>query len=136
MTTISPASQFLPFSRSPQTSPLQDRFAPLPSGTLDFDATLQKAGAPTRTDSRQAAEELVATTFIEPMLAEMRKSPFGDSPLAGTGPVQDRLSGFADGAIARDIVRGARIPLIDAIQRTLSEGASSQSKLAASGALS
>lgn len=75
--------------------------------------------------ARESAEDLVAMTFVQPLLAQMRSDVFGGGPFS-SGTVQDRLSPFADAAIARDIVKGSRLPIVDAIERTFNRAATQE----------
>ena len=69
-------------------------------------------------DLRVAAEQLVATTFIEPVLALARESNAAEGPFA-PGPAERRFGMLIDQYLADDIVRSANFPLVGQIERQL-----------------
>lgn len=98
-----------------------DSFQPLPDRQPAFGdilAQVRSGDSRQASSARESAEDLVAMTLVQPLLAQMRTDVFGGGAFA-SGTVQDRLSPFADAAIARDIVKGSRIPLVDAIERSM-----------------
>jgi len=94
--------------------PSRDEFA----GVLKAAVKDTKKGSDN--DARAHAQDLVAMTFVQPLLAQLRNDVFGGGPFS-SGAVQDRLAPIADAAIARNIVERSRLPLVDAIERTITE---------------
>ena len=91
-----------------------------------FDRLVRRADAATvkETDDRQhkareAAHDLVSTTFIMPMLAAMREDPFRSDLFHG-GAAEDMFGARLDQIIADRVTRSARFPLVDAVYRQLS----------------
>jgi len=96
----------------------------------DFDALLQgRANVPSQTNTRtvearqaqarEAAHDLVSTTFIMPMLAAMREDPFRSELFHG-GAAEDMFGSRLDQIIADRITRAANFPLVDSVYRQLS----------------
>jgi len=69
-------------------------------------------------DPRETAEELVAITLVQPVLAQMRESSFAAEPFAPTD-AEKRFGAQYDAAIARQIVRSGRFPLVDQLARQM-----------------
>jgi hypothetical protein len=95
---------------------------PLP-GAPGFAATLDSARRP-RGDAgaaRTAAEQLVATTFIAPVLARMRESVFAEAPFAPSA-AERRFGPLLDQHLADRIVHASRFPLVDEVARRLGGG--------------
>ncbi|MEN0019795.1 MAG: hypothetical protein AAF747_02810 [Planctomycetota bacterium] len=67
---------------------------------------------------REAAEELVAVTFIEPILKQMRESSTAPPPW-GPGPGEKKFRSLMDGQVARDLVQASDFPLVDRLARDL-----------------
>ena len=106
---LSPSINPLTLERAGATPLQQSNLAPLPDRQQSFAGVLaatrspQSASTAQTTDARQQAEELVAMTFIQPLLAELRKDVFGGGAFSA-GTVQNQLSPIADAAIARNMV--------------------------------
>jgi len=84
---------------------------------LSFADTLARAGGkPGVEEARQAASDLVATSFIKPMLAQMRDSPF-KSDLFHGGSGEDRFAEHLDTELAQRIAGRMSLSLTDAITR-------------------
>lgn len=79
----------------------------------------QSAG-PGAMSPREAAEELVASAFIEPVLAQLRESNDAAPPFA-PGDAERRFGPLLDAEIARRIVRSEGYGLVDAVARRLQE---------------
>ena len=93
---------------------------PAPAG---FAADLDAAVAADRTgdraaEARQVAEQLVSTTFIEPVLALLREANQAAGPFAPSS-TERRFTPFLDQHLAERIVRGANFPLVDRITEDL-----------------
>jgi len=72
--------------------------------------------------ARRAAEQLVSAAFIQPMLAQIRDHSQAAPPFAPTqGEKQFRA--LTDAKLAHDIVRSARLPIVERITRDLLERA-------------
>jgi Rod binding domain-containing protein len=91
-----------------------------------FDASLKEAMArrgEDRTsgkDPREAAEELVAMTLVQPILAQLRDSSMAAEPFAPTEG-EKRFGAMYDAQVARQIVRGSRFPLVEELARQMRE---------------
>jgi Rod binding domain-containing protein len=71
-----------------------------------------------RQQLRGAAEQLVASSFIQPILAQLRESPFAAGPFA-PGLTERQFTPLLDQHLADRIVRGANLPLVDVIVERL-----------------
>ena len=89
------------------------------AGQGDFAGVLRGVrGAEERQAARAAAGQLVASTFILPVLAELREDSFLTGPFApdfGERQFQPLL----DQQIADQVTRGANLPLVDVIVNQL-----------------
>lgn len=65
--------------------------------------------------AREAAQKLVASAFVLPLLSEMRESPL-DAKLFHGGFAEDAFRQRLDTIFADNIVKSARFPLVDRIQ--------------------
>lgn len=93
----------------------------LPSGSAHgsgFADAARSARVGAAKDPRDAAEELVAITLVQPVLAQMRESSFAAEPFAPTD-AEKRFGAQYDAAIARQIVRSGRFPLVDQLARQM-----------------
>ncbi|HYE03711.1 MAG TPA: hypothetical protein VD963_10815 [Phycisphaerales bacterium] len=79
-----------------------------------------RGDAPER--ARAAAEDLVAITFVQPLLKELRESNRAAPPFA-PGPAEKQFRAFADAELARRIASASRFPLVDAVARRVLRGA-------------
>ncbi len=71
-------------------------------------------------DPREAAEELVAITLIQPVLAKLRESEMGAEPFAPSDG-EKRFGALYDAEIARRMVKSRSFPLVDALARQMRE---------------
>ncbi len=71
---------------------------------------------------RKTAEQLVATTFIMPMLAKMREDPF-KSDLFHGGQTEDVFGQRLDTILSERIVSKADFEIVDAVYRSVAERA-------------
>jgi Rod binding domain-containing protein len=114
------------------------------SGASDFSRALQatraRAGAGGsaggQDKAREAAEEFVSVTFVQPLLKQLRESNHAAAPFAPTQG-EKQFRSLADAEIARRIVKASRWGLVDRIasdigQRSAAKGAAAASKGAAS----
>lgn len=85
-----------------------------------------RPGARTREEkARSAAEDLVAITFIQPVLKQVRESTGGAAPFAPTD-AERRFGTLMDAELARRVVRSAGFSLVDRLARDLLTGGVSQ----------
>lgn len=77
--------------------------------------------------ARDAATRFVGTAFIQPMLAQLRESPFATGPFAPTD-VEKRFGPMHDAMISDRLAQATNFPLADAVAdhllRTLGNHAS------------
>jgi Rod binding domain-containing protein len=69
---------------------------------------------------RKTAEQLVATTFIMPMLAKMRDDPF-KSDLFHGGQTEDIFGQRLDTILAERIVSKTNFSIVDAVYRSVAD---------------
>jgi len=74
-------------------------------------------------EARQAAEQLVATTFVQPLLRQMRQDPLRSELMHG-GLAEDAFSAQLDTQLADRIVRRTHWPLVDRIVQSVMGGRS------------
>jgi hypothetical protein len=70
--------------------------------------------APQRERAREAAEQLVATSLVTPLLAQLRDQPL-DAKLFHGGIVEDAFRQKLDTILADRIVRSGKFPLVDRV---------------------
>lgn len=68
--------------------------------------------------AREAAEQLVATAFVRPVLASLRGSEGAAEPFAPT-TAEKQFGAIQDQRLADELVRAARFPLVDRLARDL-----------------
>ncbi len=79
--------------------------------------------SPERSKSlRTAAEQLVATTFIQPMLAKMREDPFKTDLFHG-GQAEEVFGQQMDTIYAERIVAKADFAIVDAVYKSIADSA-------------
>ena len=71
-------------------------------------------------DPREAAEELVAMTLVQPILAQLRESSLAAEPFAPSEG-EKRFGAMHDAQVARQIVRSSRFPLVEELARQMRE---------------
>ena len=102
-------------------------------GTTDVSANLKSFAAKLRDKSsapdpsgkdaaREAAEKLVATTLVVPLLAELREQPL-DAKLFDGGFAEDAFRQQLDTALADEIVKSTQFPIVDRIYRDITRHA-------------
>lgn len=89
---------------------MRHSYAPFRS-TLE-DAKAQAAVKPA--DLREAAEQLVSSAFIAPMLGAMRESSMAAGPFS-PGAVEKRFGPLFDQQVADRVTQASRFTLVDAI---------------------
>jgi len=83
-------------------------------------------------DPREAAEELVAITLIQPILAQLRESEMAAEPFAPSEG-EKQFGALYDAEIARQMVQSQSFPLVDALARQMRERAANAEALASRG---
>ncbi len=73
---------------------------------------------------RKTAEQLVATTFVMPMLAKMREDPF-KSDLFHGGQTEEIFGQQLDTLLSERIVAKADFSIVDAVYRSVAQRAAS-----------
>lgn len=109
----------------PSASPLLDAqrgFAEsLASQTGIYSRTPEAAKAnrgDSESEARRAAQEMVALSFVQPMLAEMRKSEDA-AGLFAPSAAEKQFRAMQDRLLAQEIVEASRFPLVDRMARDL-----------------
>ena len=87
-----------------------------------FDALLNGAQDEASADdpARKAAQDLVATTFLAPLLSMVREDPF-KSDLFHGGAGEELFGARLDEVIGDRITRAANFPIVDAVYRQLTQ---------------
>lgn len=83
-------------------------------------------------DPRAAAEELVAITLVQPILAQLRESDWAAEPFAPSDG-EKRFGALYDAEIARRMVKSSAFPLVDALARQMRERSASAGDAAPAG---
>ena len=97
----------------------QDARLTAPASADSFAQVLSDAGRDKdRETVREAATQLVSTTFLVPLLASLRESPFVEPPFA-PGLAEKQFRPMLDQEIADRIAGAANFPLVDAIVNRL-----------------
>jgi Rod binding domain-containing protein len=84
-------------------------------------AKAQDEAGPEARKAREAAEDFVAMTFIEPILAQIRESSQAAPPFAPTNG-EKQFRAMMDAGLARELTRAARFPLVERLARDLRSG--------------
>ncbi len=94
-----------------------------PSASAEGFASRLRAAEPNerRRAAREAAEQLVATVFVEPILATLHAGNLAVEPFA-PGSAERRFTPFLDQQLAQRIVAGANFGLVDRITEQLFSG--------------
>ena len=86
------------------------------------DAATDRAAPPDKDQAREAAQALVASSLIKPLLAQARQDPFRTELFHG-GFAEDTFGAQLDSIIAERITRATKLPIVDAIyDRVLNAG--------------
>ena len=109
-----------PIAPKPDTADYAPRAGDDPFGRSFSDALRYSAHgqvAPAGVDpARDAAEQLVAISFIQPVLSSLRESNMAADPF-GPGDAERRFGPMWDAAIAQRIVKARGFGLVDAVAR-------------------
>ena len=90
-------------------------------GARSFDEMLNASGAGTQTPeqrARAAAEKMVATAFVQPVLKQLRESNNAPAPWGPTD-AEKQFGPLLDAQIAERIVQAARFPTVDRMARMI-----------------
>ncbi len=68
--------------------------------------------------AREAAEMLVSTTLVEPVLKQLRESNNAAPPFGPT-PAEKQFGALLDHRLCHDIVKSANFPMVDRLARDL-----------------
>jgi len=110
-----------PFTTGSVSTTLQVTFC----GSVAFSASLSSALGGERSraagqDPREGAEELVAMTLVQPILAQLRDSSMAAEPFKPT-EAEQRFGALHDAEVARRIVSSSGFPLVEALARQMRE---------------
>lgn len=75
-------------------------------------------GTVSKDPEREAAEQLVAVTFIEPILRQAREVRSSEGPF-GITQAEKQFGSMLDAASAKDMVRSWDFPLVDKLARDM-----------------
>ena len=92
-------------------------FSPVLStaGSAEFSSALGRVTAQRPEDQiRQAAEQLIATSLVQPILASMSQSPFREGVFA-PGPIEERFTPLLHRHLSDRIVASANFGLVEAL---------------------
>ncbi|MEE2906939.1 MAG: hypothetical protein VX527_03810 [Planctomycetota bacterium] len=100
---------------TPVSSVMQTTPPSMSSMTPGFAATLGRVSEGSREERiHQAAEQLVATSLVQPILASLTKSPFREGPFA-PGPVEERFTPLLHRHLSDRIVASSNFGLVQAL---------------------
>lgn len=109
-------------ARGPALSPASDPGQRLASAQHLFASTLNKAREQTPESQeaavRKTAEELVAITMVQPVLAQLRETNNAAAPFGPT-QAEKQFGALQDARVAQDIVRGSKFPIVDQIAQQM-----------------
>jgi len=90
------------------------------SGEASFARVLSAADATAKTESevRKAAQQLVASTFVLPLLKQVRNDPFKNELFHG-GSAEETWGAQLDTTIADRITARSNFPMVDAVYRSI-----------------
>ena len=95
--------------------------------THDFQKQLAAAAESMRDQkAHQAAEDFVATSFIQPLLAEARRDPLKVDMFHG-GQAEEAFGQQLDVILAGRVVHKANLPIVDSIYRGITRSSSRRS---------
>lgn len=80
-----------------------------------FPLSAPRAGA---SGGRQAAEEFVSLSLVEPILKQLRETS-GAAPPFAPGAAEKSFRGMLDAAIAKSVVRGGNWPLVERVRERI-----------------
>ena len=100
---------------TPVNSQLQAPLPAMSSTTPGFAAALGRVSEGTReAQIHQAAEQLVATALVQPILASLTKSTFREGPFA-PGPIEERFTPLLHRHLSDRIVASSNFGLVQAL---------------------
>jgi len=109
-----------------QASSYYDRLGQFQASAQGFDSILTKASGATaeagRTNKqklRHACEQLVSDALVQPLLKQMRQSPFKVKMFHG-GHAEQAFAQKLDTILADRIVHSANFPIVDSVYNNLS----------------
>lgn len=79
---------------------------------------ISRTAASTKEGARDAAEQFVAKTFLEPLLKSMRENSQAAPPFAPT-QAEKQFRAFADAQLSVEIVKRSDMPIVDRLARDL-----------------
>lgn len=100
---------------SPNTSTASLSVLARPKSMAQYRAQIEapdKTPEDQREQARRAAEGLVATSFIKPILAQLRESNNAAAPFAPT-QAEKQFGSLLDNRLSDEIARAARFPIVD-----------------------
>lgn len=71
-----------------------------------------------RAAAREAAEQIVSVTLVQPLLSQLRSSNMAAAPFAPSRG-ERQFQGLMDAHTAQDLVKAANFPLVDALASRL-----------------
>lgn len=84
----------------------------LPAVTIDKDLDAEAVKREKIAEARRAAEGLVATSFIKPILTQARESNTAPPPFGPT-QAEKQFQSLLDNRLADEIVHSAQFPIVD-----------------------
>jgi len=115
--TPAPAPSALTLVRPPEPALVRPA-----SATGPFAHALARATDAPADPARDAAEMLVATALVQPILAQSREASMAVEPFA-PGPAEKRFGGLLDQHLADRIVGATRFPLVEELARRMASPA-------------
>lgn len=88
------------------------------AGLLATDQRLAGGAPDGKTRAREAAEQLVSITFVQPILAQMRASEGAAAPFKPSS-AEKQFGALLDAELAQQVTRAARFPLVERVARDL-----------------
>lgn len=82
------------------------------------DALAAREDRPEHAKAREAAEKLISTTLVEPILKQLRETNNAAPPFGPT-PAEKQFGALLDHRLSQDIVRSANFPIVDRVARDL-----------------
>jgi hypothetical protein len=82
------------------------------------DAIGERLNRPEEAKAREAAEKLISTTLVEPILKQLRDSNNAAPPFGAT-PAEKQFGSLLDHRLSQDIVKSANFPIVDRVARDL-----------------
>ncbi len=116
------ASALSASARGPLTGSIADAGQRLAATQHQFAGALNRARQVTpeshEAAARDAAEQLVAITLVQPVLAQLRETNNAAPPFGPTA-AEKQFGSMMDARVAQDIVHGSRFPLVDQLTNSM-----------------